>query len=553
MSDTNNIKRMKLGDILLKYGLITQEQLETALEAQKEFKTRVGRTLVQLGYVSEDDINWALSNQLDVPYVHLNINMIDLNVARSVSREVLELYQMIPIARIDNELTLVMADPTDAQAIESIKAITKLNVSVSLSSSSNILSIIRQVFKDDTQDELQHRDIDAIKTVDYKNEVRKILSKELDSTIFIYTTIFRALELKASEIHLEPGRDLLKVRYKIEEVLYEYSSKPMDVYPAVGEQLKTMMFSASTGGGPGAFTLKVMGQDIRLKAHSAPTIYGNAFVLKVIPFVKEPIKLIDVGLDSEICFELSKTMKKQSGVMIFSSPGKIGLSRTLYAVLREVIFSDKKVVTLEDFVTFRREGFIQMEYSSLNGADDYGALELALGQNPDVLMMSLDLDFQPETLEKIFNLALTGKLILLALPFQNVYTCFCYLKSLGLPSFVLAGALQSIFVQRYFRKLCIHCKSTVTVADYPFMAEKLSHNVCYEKGKGCSECNFSGYEGYQLLYEYYVPSREDRVKILNSDFADDEIYIPSNYKTIRERCYEKVIDGTLSVSEIINI
>ena len=550
---------MKLGDILIKYGLITQEQLETALEAQKEFKTRVGRTLVRLGYVSEDDINWALSNQLDVPYVHLNINMIDKVVARSVSREVLELYQMIPIARIGSDLTLVMADPTDIQAIEAIKAITKFDVSVSLSSSSNILSIIRQVFKEDVEEELQHRDIDTIRTNEFKKEIRKILSKELDSAVFIYTTIFRAIELKASEIHLEPGQDLLKVRYKIDEILYEYSSKPMGLYPAVMEQLKTMMLSSSGGKLSSeqpfskAFTIKVLGQDVRLKAHFASTIYGQAVVLKIIPFVKEPIKLVDVGLDSEICFELSRAMKKNSGVIVFSSPGKIGLSKTLYAMLREVIFAEKKVVTLEDFVSFRREGFIQMEYSSLPVRNDFEALEVVLGQKPDVLMLSLDMDLSPETIRKIFNLALTGKLILLALPFQNVYTCFCSLQSAGVPSYVTAGALQGIFVQRYFRKLCLHCRNTVTVADYPFMAEKLSQNVCFEKGKGCSECNFSGYEGHQLLYENYVPSREDRIRILNSGAGESEIFVPSNFKTIRERCYERVIEGILSVSEIMNI
>ena len=421
---------MKLGDILIKYGLITQEQLETALEAQKEFKTRVGRTLVRLGYVSEDDINWALSNQLDVPYVHLNINMIDKVVARSVSREVLELYQMIPIARIGSDLTLVMADPTDIQAIEAIKAITKFDVSVSLSSSSNILSIIRQVFKEDVEEELQHRDIDTIRTNEFKKEIRKILSKELDSAVFIYTTIFRAIELKASEIHLEPGQDLLKVRYKIDEILYEYSSKPMGLYPAVMEQLKTMMLSSSGGKLSSeqpfskAFTIKVLGQDVRLKAHFASTIYGQAVVLKIIPFVKEPIKLVDVGLDSEICFELSRAMKKNSGVIVFSSPGKIGLSKTLYAMLREVIFAEKKVVTLEDFVSFRREGFIQMEYSSLPVRNDFEALEVVLGQKPDVLMLSLDMDLSPETIRKIFNLALTGKLILLAPSFSKCLYLF---------------------------------------------------------------------------------------------------------------------------------
>ncbi|HPZ09714.1 MAG TPA: ATPase, T2SS/T4P/T4SS family, partial [Candidatus Eremiobacteraeota bacterium] len=533
---------------------ITQEQLETALEAQKEFKTRLGRTLVQLGYVTEDDINWALSNQFDISYVHLNIHMIDIAIARSVPREVLEFYQMIPIARIDKELTLVMADPTDNQAVETIKSITGCNVSISLSSSSNILSIIRQIFKEEPQHEIQHSDIEGIKSLEYKREIRRLVTRDFDSGIFIYTTILRALELKAAEIHLEPGQDLLKVRYKIEGVFYEYASKPMNLYTSIMVQLESIIKSGDESLGVTGnknFTIRVMEQYVRVSAFFAPTFYGQAIVLKIIPFIKEPIKLSDMDIDEKTRLDLSALMKRSSGVILISSPSKIDLSRTLYAMLREVSFTDKKVVTLEDFITFRREGFIQIEYSSLKGIDDYEALKIALGQNPDILMISIDL--QPGSFKLAFELALTGKLLLIALPFQNVYTCFGYINSIVTESYITAGVLQGIFAQRMFRKLCINCKQSVTSADFPFLPEEFSHNVFYEKGKGCSTCNFSGYAGQSLLYEYYWPSREDRMKILTSGLPGQDIFIPSNYKTIKENCQEKVLDGLLSVSEIINI
>ena len=550
MNNPENIKKMKLGDILVKYGLITQEQLETALEAQKEFKTRLGRTLVQLGYVTEDDINWALSNQLDISYVHLTINMVDLAVARSIPREVLEFYQMIPIAKIGDELTLVMADPTDNQAIETVKNTIKAEISVSLSSSSNILSIIRQIFKEESSHEIQHSDMEGIKSVDYKKEIKRLVTRDFDSGIFVYTVIFRAFEANASEIHIEPAEDMLRIRYKIDGIYYEYFSKPMSLYPSIMAQLETIIKSGNTSGdGGGPFSINVMEQVIRVKVHFAPTIYGKSVVLTLIPFIKNPVKLSDMKIDERITLELARAMKKNSGVIIVSSPGKIEITKTLYAMLREVSFTDKKVVTLEDFVTFRREGFVQMEYSSFGHSNDYEVLKMALGQNPDILMLTSDLS--RESLTMLFNVALTGKLILIALPFQNVYTCFCYLTSLGIEPFAIAGVLQGIFSQRLSRALCFNCKQSVTVADFPFLADQLSHNVCYEKGKGCPECNFSGYMGQTLLCEYYLPSREDRMKILTSEGRD--IFVPSNYKTIKERCREKVLDGILPVSEIINI
>jgi len=541
---------MRLGEILIKYGLISQEHLDTALEAQKKFNCRLGKALVMVGYVTEDDINWALSNQLKISYVHLNYNMIDISVAKSVPREVLELYEMIPIAKIHDELTLVMADPTDNKAIEHVKSLTKLNISISLGSSSNILSMIRQVFKDDEGKDLKHSDIENIKSDEHKKEISKLVSKELDSSVFIYTIVLQALEVKASEIHLEPTRELLRVRFKIDGVFYEHTSRPMSVYPQIMTYLHSLMNSVRESNltGSRTFSIEIMGQDIRVNAFLSPTIYGQAAVFKLIPIVKDPVKFSDIEIEEKVRTQIGRIMRKNSGIIILSSPGKIGLTRTFYAMLREVPFNEKKVVTLEDFVMFRREEFVQLEYSSLPGLDDYEALNFALGQNPDVLMLSTDLN--AKSVRKVFEIALTGKLVLLALPFQNIYTAFCYLNSIGIEPYALAGALQLIFVQRIFRSLCHKCKEKISISEYPQLVNQNEINYCYEKGKGCSECDFLGYLGKCLLYEYYIPSSEDRMKILQFGLKGSEIFLPSGYKTIKESCQDKIFEGLLAGSEI---
>jgi len=474
-------KRLRLGEILMEYNLVTQEQIDEALQIQQQTKEKIGQILIKMGVVTAEAVNCALSAQLDIPYVWLTPQMVAEDAVKSLPREMLEQYALIPIMKIGTELTVVMADPTDEKVIQDVKSITGAEIKVSLGSKENILDIIKQV--------LGEKPVAKIK------EAKEKETRSGDE--FVYSHLKEALRRGATEIHFEPTEEALRVRYRIASLLQEQEKADLSLYPSILLRVKMIGGLDTLKKGlpqENALITKLDDKEFPIRVAIVPTISGESMVIELIPETRPIIGLDKLGFAPDVVAQLKSIMQKPTGMIIITGPANSGKSTTAYSLLLEVDAHKKKITTIEKNLLFpyRNPKFTQITLHP--DFDNHTALGCALSQNSDVIMLS---EVDDEVISTAIEAALSGKLVIAQMKYRTCFDVLYYLLTMNVPKVAIANSLRCILEQRLIPQLCQECQ-----------------------GAGCQICNFQGYKDKTLLAEMLVLNEEIRNLIRQSETGE---------------------------------
>lgn len=523
-------EKVNLGELLLNYNLITEEQFKKAKTESEVNKKDIRETLIELKYTNEAAINYVLSSYLDLPYVHISPQIVDPAVVKSIPAEILRRYRMLPIIRVGDKLNLVIADPMDTAAIHEAETITGCSIKISIGLTEEIMDVINQMFEKEMP------------------EISKPSGEEIlidtSGVVFVYQYLTEALAEGATHIYLEPTRGQIGISYrKSDGRLERKKSQPLSIYPAVCSRLKIManMDIEKVGIFQEKNILSKIGdKEVYLRISLLPSIQGDCWTIKIGERGKSCPRLENLCLTDNLLPQIKSAINQKAGLILITGPAGSGKTTTAYALLSEVDCEKKKVVTIEDVVSYQNDDFIQIESSGLS------ALEAALTQAADLVMVE-DIS-EDQLLKYCFNTAVTGKLILGQMAYPYVFTLLNHLLRIGLEPSLLASTLLMVIAQRKIRLLCDKCKESYT----PPPVLNIGNIPIYQP-RGCEKCNFTGYQGTSYLYEILMFN--ERLKFLLNQGEElkkiEEEAGKEGFCSIKELLNQKLMSGIIGLEEVV--
>jgi type IV pilus assembly protein PilB len=557
--------RKKIGEVVLAAGLVTQEQLENALNLQKGKKKKLGKVLIELGYATENQIAEVLSKQLLLPLVDWDNKIVDKKLLKLIPREVVESRLIFPIEITEKGLVIAMADPLDWEAIDNIRFMTGFRISIAVATESSITNAIENNYGTterawDLLHEIpEYDEVEFVKTISVEEENVNIqslfkLSEAPPVIRFVTMILADAAKAKASDIHIEPMEKNPQVRYRIDGVLRKVFTFPRHMQDSVISRIKIISNLDITNRRlpqDGRTTLKFEGRNLELRVSTLPTAHGENIVIRLLDTSQGLIPLSKIGLNEKILRQVVGILNRPQGMFLVTGPTGSGKTTTLYAMLKQLQSEQEKIITIEDPVEYKLPGIMQVGVKEGIGFTFATALRSILRQDPDIIMVGEIRD--KDTVEIAVRAALTGHFVLSTVHTNDTVSTITRLIDLGLEPFLVSSAVSGIFAQRLVRKICDKCK-----IEMDFNAEVENWKVppikkCY-KGQGCEACHHTGYKGRIGVYEFLVIDTKLR-RLLAKRATEDEIWEAAKENgliTLFEDAWEKVKAGTTSVEEVLS-
>jgi len=561
----------RLGDILISEGIITEKQLEESIALQAKEGGKLGEVLIRLGYVSDEQIVIALSKQLAIPYISLASGKLtptaDQNLETLIPHDFAIRNIILPLSRNLNSLTVVMFDPLDLILIDNLKKITGCEINPVVSTKSNILKAIQNFYG---KEKIFREAIQAAGDGGLDGEIKELSSEETDLSLdkliaqaeeapvvkLVDLLIRQAIEESASDIHLEPHYDKLSLRYRIDGVLYDMPSPSTSLYLPIISRIKIlskMDIAEKRLPQDGGFMVKMGKRLIDLRVSSMPTIYGEKIVLRILDKSRVPLDLTRLGFLPQELEIIRRGIDSSYGLVFLTGPTGSGKSTTLYAALNEVKSTAKNILTAEDPVEYRIEEINQVQVKPEIGLTFANALRCFLRQDPDIILIGEVRDL--ETAEMTIRAALTGHLVFSTLHTNDAISTINRLVDIGVPNYLVVASLRLIISQRLIRKLCSDCKEPYEVRpeDIP-QTITLNSPVIY-KAKGCEKCNFIGYKGRSVINEVILVDDEIRIAV-HKGLPASEIMETARKKgtlTLLESGLKRVEEGITSLEEVLSV
>ncbi len=556
----------RLGELLVRNQLISDEQLTKAIAEQKKEGIRLGAALIKLGYVQEHDLASFLSRHYGVPSINLKEFDIDPAVIQLIPEEVAQKYQLIPVNRAGTTLIVAMADPSNIFAIDDIKFMTGFNVEVVVAAEAALKEAIDQYYDQsasmaDTLDSLEDFDdlelIDDV-AIDDVNELERA-SEDAPVVKLVNFILTDAIKRKASDIHIEPYEHAFRVRYRIDGVLYEVMKPPRKLKNAITSRLKIMAsLDIAERRLPQDGRIKIkMGrnQEMDYRVNCLPTLFGEKVVLRLLDKSNLQLDMTKLGYEEKALKWFKEQIHKPFGMVLVTGPTGSGKTVSLYSALSELNKTTENISTAEDPVEFNFAGINQVQMHEEIGLNFAAALRAFLRQDPDIIMIGEIRDF--ETAEIGVKAALTGHLVLSTLHTNDAPSTVNRLLNMGVEPFLVASAVNLISAQRLGRRVCSECKET---EDLPVealiaagVAEERAGSVKSYKGKGCSVCNDTGYKGRVGFYQVMPMFDEIREMVLSgantAEIKQESMRL--GVKTMRQSALTKMEEGVTSLEEVL--
>jgi type IV pilus assembly protein PilB len=545
------MKFIKIGELLLKKGLITEQQLELALEQQKKTKQKIGEVLVELGFISEEKLYEVLAEKKNVPLIKAqDIKDIPQDVLNCISKEIATKYSVLPISISNNILTLAMKDPSDIVAIDLVETITKLKVSPVLMPPKDIEELINKFYL------VSKISIEA--KVEEKEEEKKEYDVSDAPVVSAVNFLFEeAISRKASDIHIEPLKDKAIARIRIDGRLQKLVDFPKSISPAIASRIKILAsldIAEKRLPQDGKIRLKFKDRDIDMRISTLPTIYGEKVVIRILDKSSVSLNMEDLGFSEKEISVYKEALGKLWGMILCTGPTGSGKTTTLYSGLNYINSPEKNILTVEDPVEYELEGINQVNVKPQIGLTFASALRSFLRQDPDVILVGEIRD--KETAEIAIHAALTGHLVLSTLHTNDACSTIARLSYMGIEPFLISSAVDLIIAQRLVRKVCQSCKQEAEVPKSVFdrLGIEVKKNIFY-KGKGCSECDNTGYKGRTVVCEMLKLDDEIRQMIIEgaSEIDIREKAIKKGMKTLKEAALEKASAGITTIEEALKI
>lgn len=559
--------RGMLGDILVKAGLIGQEELALARKQQEpgEF---IGDTLIRLKLVSDSHLQSALQKALGVECLDLRELTIPVNVARCLPRELCEKIRLMPVKLDGNQLTVAMADPSDILKCDNIARVTGLKVVSVLASSSQIGDRLRQAWEtgdlavDDYSDLEPLDEIDIILEEEEKEaSVEELIgSSKVPPVIRIVNAIIsEAIRYGASDIHVEAKTKYSVIRYRIDGMLHAKIKIPIDLHPAVISRLKIlakMDIAERRRPQDGRITVKAGTRIVDLRVSSLPTINGEKMVMRILDKSSAIKRLDDLGVLPEDMEKISIIAKKPQGVIIATGPTGSGKTTMLYSLLAAMMNPSRNFETIEEPVEYFLEEANQVSIHEKIGLSFAQVLRATLRQDPDVILVGEMRDF--ETADTAFKAALTGHMVLTTLHTNSTVASITRLIDMGIKPYILASALEGVIAQRLVRRVCDSCRELVAPDPEQLQLLRVPDgyfgNGVYQ-GVGCARCNNTGYKGRLGIYEIFLMT-DDYRQLIGTNYKESEIHTiarANGMRTLLEDGLEKVRQGQTTMEEILRV
>lgn len=552
-------KKMRLGDILVSSGLITQRQLEEILQIQKKEAKKLGELIIANGLLTETQILEVLEFQLGIPHVELKKYYINVKAAKMISENVARKHHLIPINIHHGKLVVAMADPLDLVAIDDVKIITGLDIDVVMCLKSEILQAIDKYYDGKEFAEKAVEEFKVQQEMGHNQNVENEVMDDINNAPMVRLVnkiISQAVKNGASDIHIEPFENNLRVRFRVDGQLSEIMNMDKSTHSAIITRIKIMSkldISEKRIPQDGRIELTLEEKSIDLRISILPTVYGEKAVIRILDrnniiTEKEQLGFIDHNL---MLFE--KIIQNPSGIILVTGPTGSGKTTTLYTILSELNEIDKNIITVEDPVEYRVDGINQVQVNTKAGLNFASGLRSILRQDPDVIMVGEIRD--SETAQIAVRAAITGHLVLSTLHTNDTASSISRLVDMGIEDYMVSSSVVGIIAQRLVRKICPNCKQEYQSSAKEMQILGLKEPMTLCKGKGCSVCNKTGYQSRVAIHEVMVVDRDLRSLInrnTNMDIMKDKAK-ENGMLTLYDSCKNLVFDGVTTVEELLKV
>ena len=568
--DVSHEVGIQLGQILLKRGLITDDQLNEALKRQLETHEVLGQILLAMGAIRRDDLNSALGAQAGMPTVFLDELSISPDVIDRVSVSIATIYKVVPVSFDKGVLTVAMADPMNVNSLDDLRMMLGCEVKGAVSneemierallkhygsSIETVESVIGEIQESGGEgygafvsDATETIDLDSLEEMAESAPVRRLLN----------LVLLQAIKDQASDIHFEPFEDEFKIRYRIDGVLYEMVPPPRHLALAISSRIKVMAnldIAERRLPQDGRIMLNIAGNPVDLRVSVLPTMFGESVVLRVLDRSVLKLDLDRIGMREDELKPLRREISKPNGIILVTGPTGCGKTTTLYCCLNEINSVDSKIITTEDPVEYDLEGIMQVQINEEIGLTFASCLRHILRQDPDKILVGEIRDL--ETAQIAVQASLTGHLVFSTLHTNDAPGAITRWVEMGVEPFLITATLESILAQRLVRTICKKCKVEIKPTEEMLWELDLTPDQVKDRtfyyGSGCGACNNTGYRGRTGIFELMVFSDRLRELVMKrvSTGVIRETSIQEGMRTLRHSGLQAIYDGVTTIEEVV--
>jgi len=558
-------KKIRIGDLLVQEDVITDDQLMTALREQKNTGRKLGRTLVEMGYVEEDTLLNILSRQLKVPFVQLRHYQFNNDLVKKLPEAIARRFRAIVLAEQNGELLVGMADPLDLVGYDELVRVLKQPIKQAVVRESELLNTLDLVYRrtdeiaslaEELEDELGD---DAFDLADLSAE-----SESADAPVVkLLQTLFEdAIQARSSDIHIEPDESVVRIRQRIDGVLQEQVMKEKRVNSALVLRLKLMAglnISEKRLPQDGRFNVRVKGKSIDVRMSTMPVQHGESVVMRLLDQSQGTLDLEGTGMPPELLERFRKLIKRPHGMILVTGPTGSGKTTTLYGALTELNTPEVKIITAEDPVEYRLPRITQVQVNSKIGLEFATVLRSALRQDPDIVLVGEMRDH--ETVEIGLRAAMTGHLVLSTLHTNDSISSAMRLIDMGAEPFLVASSLLGVVAQRLVRRVCDNCKEAYQPTEQElvwlrsFDLDPLDIEAGFVHGRGCYQCSNTGYKGRLGVYEMLEMNEDMLDALRRKDVSDFTRFARKSelFRPLGQCAMDYALQGITSLHEVSRV
>lgn len=557
-------KKIRIGDLLVQNRIISHDQLMNALSEQKKTGRKLGRTLIDLNYISETDLLNFLSRQLQIPFLDIAQYKRKPEVCKELPENLARRFRVMLLESNPHDILLAMADPTDLMGLDEISRVLKKRIRQAVVRESDLLNAIDQAYRrteeisnlaEQLSDELSEHNFDF-------NDLLSNVEVSDAPVVKLLQSIFEdAVQTSASDIHIEPDEKVLRIRQRIDGVLTEQVLDSINIAPALVVRLKLMCglnISEKRLPQDGRFSIRVKNKNLDIRLSTLPIQNGESIVMRILDQSKGLLDLDLLGMPAELLTRFKAHIRNPHGLILVTGPTGSGKTTTLYAALSAVNYPQTKIITAEDPVEYSLPRINQAQINEKIGLSFASVLRSALRQDPDVILVGEIRD--RETAEIAVRASITGHLVFSTLHTNGAVETATRLLDMGIEGYILASSLKVIVAQRLVRKICDRCAETVALKEDQIIWLEQSFGlsaseIAFKKGTGCQHCNHIGYRGRIGVYELLEMRHETLDALRRNDSAEfiAAARATPGFKTFTEQALELVKQGMTTLHEVMRI
>lgn len=559
-----------LKNVLLADKIIDQDQWLYASEIKKETAERLDQVLLRLNYIKKDQLFNALSSVLNIPYIKLNKENIDPEMVKKIPANYAYRHRILPMREEDGALVIAMPDPFNIHLQDEVRLLTSGNIKIMLADEEEIVEAIHEYYgigaatMEEIIETQVHGRAEEYKVKELKDFEKEARGDEVSIIKFVNQIITDAYKNRATDIHIEPFEQDLRIRYRIDGVLHEIpapdSIKQFEA--TIVSRIKIMAelnIAEKRLPQDGRIRLRLEGEEIDIRVSTIPTIWGESIDLRILPRNRVLLGLEQLGVEEDDLKAIEKLIKLPHGIILVTGPTGSGKTTTLYAGLSRINSTDKMIVTVEDPVEYQLKGINQIQVKPKIGLTFAEGLRSILRQDPNIIMVGEVRD--PETAEIAIRASLTGHLVFSTLHTNDACGAINRLIDMGIPPYLVSSSVEAALAQRLVRKLCLKCRGKHTlddelVSELGLKPEDIRHKEIYKASvSGCPECNYMGYKGRTGIYELLIIDDEIRRLIVEKEPVSviKQKAKSMGMRTLAVDGFNKVIKGITSVEEVIRV